>query len=311
MSKLIIKLQCLLHERVITGKDHHEEEVGCPMAASYAHPEALVDTAWVAEHLSDTNVRLIEVDVDTAAYDSGHIPGAIGWNWETDLSDQVRRDLIPKEHLERLLGEAGVTPDTTIVLYGDNNNWFAAWAFWQLTMYGHRDVRLMNGGRKKWVSEGRPLETGVPTYTANGYKAKNPDTSIRALRDRILERIGRSDSILIDVRSPKEYSGELLAPENLPQEGARRGGHIPGAVNIPWSQAVNDDGTFKSADELAALYQSKGVTADRDVTAYCRIGERSSHTWFVLKYLLGYPEVRNYDGSWTEWGSLVGVPIEK
>jgi len=281
------------------------------MAATYAHPEVLVDTSWVAEHLSDPNVRLVEVDVDTAAYDSGHVPGAVGWNWQTDLSDRVRRDLIPKEHLERLLGNAGVSEDTTVVLYGDNNNWFAAWAFWQLKMYGHRDARLMNGGRKKWVAEGRSLDTAVPSYQSTSYRAKEPDSSNRALRDQVLAAIGRSDSALVDVRSPKEYSGELLAPENLPQEGAQRGGHIPGAVNIPWSQAVNDDGTFKSADELAALYQSKGVTADKAVTAYCRIGERSSHTWFVLKYLLGYQNVRNYDGSWTEWGSLVGVPIEK
>ncbi len=281
------------------------------MAGTYAHPEVLVDTSWVAEHLSDPNVRLIEVDVDTAAYDSGHIPGAVGWNWQTDLSDRVRRDLIPKENLEQLLGSAGVTEDTTVVLYGDNNNWFAAWAFWQLKMYGHRDARLMNGGRKKWVAEGRTLDTAVPSYRATSYRAKEPDFSIRALRDQVLASIGRSDSALVDVRSPKEYSGELLAPENLPQEGAQRGGHIPGAVNIPWSQAVNDDGTFKSAEELASLYQSKGVTADKAVTAYCRIGERSSHTWFVLKYLLGFQNVRNYDGSWTEWGSLVGVPIEK
>lgn len=281
------------------------------MAASYAHPEVLVDTAWVAEHLRDPNVRIIEVDVDTAAYDSGHIAGAVGWNWQTDLSDQLRRDLIPKAELERLLGQAGVTPDTTIVLYGDNNNWFAAWAFWQLKIYGHRDVRLMDGGRKKWVAEGRDLETAVPSYRATTYHAQEPDFSIRALRDHVMAGIGKPDTVLVDVRSPKEYSGELLAPENLPQEGAQRGGHIPGAVNIPWSQAVREDGTFKSPDELRALYAARGVTPDRHVTAYCRIGERSSHTWFVLKYLLGYPSVRNYDGSWTEWGSLVGAPIEK
>lgn len=281
------------------------------MAASYAHPEALVDTEWVAEHLSDPKVRVIEVDVDTAAYDSGHAPGAVGWNWQTDLSDRVRRDLISKVELERLLGQAGVSADTTVVLYGDNNNWFAAWAFWQLKLYGHRDVRLMNGGRKKWVAENRSIETRVPSYAATTYQAHDPDNSIRALRDRVLAGIGKGDTVLVDVRAPKEYSGELLAPENLPQEGAQRGGHIPGAVNVPWSQAVQDDGTFKSASDLATLYQSKGVTADKNVTAYCRIGERSSHTWFVLKYLLGYEKVRNYDGSWTEWGSLVGVPIEK
>ncbi len=281
------------------------------MAETYAHPEVLVETSWVAEHLSDPSVRLIEVDVDTAAYDSGHIPGAVGWNWQTDLSDRIRRDLIPRESLERLLSKAGVLPETTVILYGDNNNWFAAWAFWQLKIYGHGDARLMNGGRKKWVAEGRPLDTAVPSYRVTSYRAKEPDFSIRALRDHVLAAIGRPDSVLVDVRSPKEYSGELLAPENLPQEGAQRGGHIPGAVNIPWSQAVNDDGTFKSPRELADLYQSRGVTPDKAVTAYCRIGERSSHTWFVLRYLLGYPKVRNYDGSWTEWGSLVGVPIEK
>src|SRR5579884_444032 len=241
------------------GRIGQREEESGSMVDSYAHPEVLVETSWVAEHLSDPSVRLIEVDVDTAAYDSGHVPGAVGWNWQTDLSDRVRRDLIPKEALERLLSEAGVSPETTVVLYGDNNNWFAAWAFWQLKIYGHADARLMNGGRKKWVAEGRALETAVPSYRATSYRTKEPDFSIRALRDQVMAAIGRADSVLVDVRSPKEYSGELLAPENLPQEGAQRGGHIPGAVNIPWSQAVNDDGTFKSKDELAALYQSKGV----------------------------------------------------
>jgi thiosulfate/3-mercaptopyruvate sulfurtransferase len=281
------------------------------MAQIYAQPEALVATQWVAEHLRDPNVRLIEVDVDTAAYDSGHAPGAIGWNWQTELSDRLRRDLTPKAELEKLLGEAGITPETTIVLYGDNNNWFAAWAFWQLKMYGHRDVRLMNGGRKKWVAEGRPLTTEVPTYPRTSYVAKEPDSSIRAFRDEILQSLPQHAINLVDVRSPKEYSGELLAPENLPQEGAQRGGHIPGAANIPWAMAVNDDGTFKSRPELEALYTSKGITPDKETVAYCRIGERSSHTWFVLTYLLGYPKVRNYDGSWTEWGSLVGAPIER
>jgi thiosulfate/3-mercaptopyruvate sulfurtransferase len=281
------------------------------MALSYAHPEVLVETQWVADHLSDPNVRIIEVDVDTAAYETGHIPGAVAWNWQTDLSDRVRRDLIPKAELERLLGRIGATRDTTLVLYGDNNNWFAAWAFWQLKIYGHRDARLMNGGRKKWIAENRPLDTSVPTFTPTTYIADEPDLSIRAFRDQVLESLGRPESVLVDVRSPREYSGELLAPENLPQEGAQRGGHIPGAVNIPWSMAVNEDGTFKSPEQLAEIYRSKGVTPDKQVTAYCRIGERSSHTWFVLKYLLGYPNVRNYDGSWTEWGSLVGVPIER
>jgi len=277
----------------------------------YAHPEALVETSWVAEHLRDPNVRLIEVDVDTLAYDSGHIPGAVGLNWQTELSDRVRRDLISKSELERLLGSAGVSPSTTVVLYGDNNNWFAAWAFWQLKIYGHGDVRLMDGGRKKWVAENRPLTTDKPSYASVAYQAKEPNFADRALRDEVLQSIGKAGAALVDVRSPKEYSGELLAPENLPQEGAQRGGHIPGAANIPWASAVREDGSFKSAEDLKALYGGKGVTADKATIAYCRIGERSSHTWFVLKYLLGYPNVRNYDGSWTEWGSLVGVPIEK
>lgn len=281
------------------------------MAETYAHPETLVETSWVAEHLHDPRVRLIEVDVDTLAFDSGHLSGAVGWNWQTELSDRVRRDLISKADLERLLSAAGVGNDTTIVLYGDNNNWFAAWAFWQLKLFGHRDVRLMNGGRKKWVAEQRPLTTEIASYAATTYQAQNPDFSNRAYRDDILASIGNGQSALIDVRAPKEYSGELLAPENLPQEGAQRGGHVPGAANIPWSSAVKEDGSFKSAADLAALYQSKGVTPDKAAIAYCRIGERSSHTWFVLKYLLGYPNVRNYDGSWTEWGSLVGAPIEK
>ncbi|HUX86827.1 MAG TPA: sulfurtransferase [Chloroflexota bacterium] len=281
------------------------------MADTYAHPETIVDTSWVAEHLSDPNVRLIEVDVDTLSYDSGHVPGAVGWNWQTQLSDRVQRDLISKSALEGLLGGAGVAPTTTVVLYGDNNNWFAAWAFWQLKIYGHQDVRLMNGGRKKWTAEGRSLDTSVPSYAAATYRAQEPDFSIRALRDQVLASIGKPDVAVVDVRAPKEYSGELLAPENLPQEGAQRGGHIPGAANIPWASAVKEDGTFKSAEELRSLYGGKGVTADKSVIAYCRIGERSSHTWFVLTYLLGYKNVRNYDGSWTEWGSLVGAPIEK
>jgi thiosulfate/3-mercaptopyruvate sulfurtransferase len=270
-----------------------------------------VETSWVADHLNDPNVRLVEVDVDTLAYGSGHAPGAVGWNWQTELSDRIRRDLTPKAELERMLGEAGVTPSTTIVFYGDNNNWFAAWAFWQLKMYGHDDARLMNGGRKKWVAEGRPVTTDVPSYSKTVYEAKEPDYGVRAFRDQVLESLGKSSAALVDVRSPKEYSGELLAPENLPQEGAQRGGHIPGAVNIPWATAVNDDGTFKSAADLTKIYESRGITPGKETIAYCRIGERSSHTWFVLTYLLGHPNVRNYDGSWTEWGSLVGAPIER
>jgi thiosulfate/3-mercaptopyruvate sulfurtransferase len=277
----------------------------------YAHPEALVDADWVEAHLNDPQVRLIEVDVDTNAYDQGHIPGAVGFNWKKELQDQVVRAPLSKEHLEALLGGAGVSNDTTIVLYGDNNNWFAAWALWILKYYGHQDVRLLDGGRVKWLADKREITTEVPSYAATTYHAEEPVTNIRALRDQVLSEIGQSNVALVDVRSPGEYSGELLAPANLPQEGAQRGGHIPGAANIPWGQAVREDGTFKSADELRALYGGKGVTPDKEVIAYCRIGERSSHTWFALNYLLGYPHVRNYDGSWTEWGSLIGVPIEK
>ncbi len=281
------------------------------MASNYAHPEVLVDTEWVAQHVNDPKVKLVEVDVDTAAYDSGHISGAVGWNWQTDLTSQPRRDLLGSEQLASLLSKAGISNGDTVVIYGDNNNWFAAWAFWQLMMAGHEDVRLMNGGRKKWVAESRPITTEKPAPKAGSYRVSKQDHSNRALRDFVLESIGRADRGLVDVRSPGEYSGELLAPANLPQEGAQRGGHIPGAANIPWGQAVNDDGAFKSADDLRNLYQGKGVTPDKEIVAYCRIGERSSHTWFVLKYLLGYPKVRNYDGSWTEWGSMVGVPVER
>ncbi|GER85622.1 MAG: sulfurtransferase [Thermogemmatispora sp.] len=277
----------------------------------YAHPEVLVDADWVEAHLNDPKVRLIEVDVDTSAYEQGHIPGAVGFNWQKELQDQVIRAPINKEQLEELLSRAGVSNDTTIVLYGDNNNWFAAWAFWLLTYYGHKDVRLLDGGRAKWVAEKRPLTTEVPSYPRTEYRAEEPHREVRALRDEVLSKLGNSQVALVDVRSPGEYKGELLAPPNLPQEGAQRGGHIPGAKNIPWASAVREDGTFKSADELRAIYESQGITGDKEVIAYCRIGERSSHTWFALRYLLGYPNVRNYDGSWTEWGSLIGVPIEK
>jgi thiosulfate/3-mercaptopyruvate sulfurtransferase len=277
----------------------------------YVHPEVLVDADWVEAHLHDPKVRLIEVDVDTNAYEQGHIPGAVGFNWQKELQDQTIRAPLSQAHLEELMSRAGVSNDTTIVLYGDNNNWFAAWALWILKYYRHQDVRLLDGGRVKWVADKRELTTEVPSYPPTTYHAQSPDAAIRALRDQVLAQLGRSDITLVDVRSPAEYSGELLAPAHLPQEGAQRGGHIPGAANIPWSQAVREDGTFKPADELRSLYEGKGVTANKEVIAYCRIGERSSHTWFVLHYLLGYPEVRNYDGSWTEWGSLIGVPIEK
>lgn len=279
--------------------------------SAYAHPEVLVSTEWAAEHRIDPKVRLIEVDVDTSSYDKGHVAGAIGIDWQRQLQRQPVRDLVSKEELEALLSKSGVANDHTIVVYGDNNNWFAAWAFWLLKYYGHKDVRLMDGGRAKWVAEGRELVIDAPTHATTTYKAKGPDESVRALRDLVLDATKKKDRQLVDVRSPKEYSGELLAPENLPQEGAQRGGHIPGAANIPWAQAVKEDGTFKSADDLRALYESKGVKPGTETIAYCRIGERSSHTWFVLSYLLGYPKVRNYDGSWTEWGSLIGAPIER
>lgn len=277
----------------------------------YANPEVLVETAWVADHLNDPAIRLVEVDVDTTAYDSGHIPGAVGWNWRTDTQQPIRRDIPDRAGVEELISRTGISNDSLVAFYGDNNNWFATFAFWLLKLYGHKDVRVMNGGRKKWLDEGRPLTTTVPTVKRTTYRAKDPDITIRALRGAVESGVEQPKWAFVDVRSPKEFSGELLAPENLPQEGAQRGGHIPGAVNIPWGQAVREEGTFKSAAELKALYGERGVTPDRDVIAYCRIGERSSHTWFVLKYLLGYPNVRNYDGSWTEWGSLVGAPIEK
>ena len=279
--------------------------------AEYANPNSLVSTDWVAEHGSDANVRLVEVDVDTAAYEQGHIAGAVGWNWQSQLQQTLQRDVISQEGLEQLLGGSGISNDTTVILYGDNNNWFAAWAFWQLKMYGHQDVKLMNGGRVKWTAENRSLTTEVPKPAAATYRASSPDQSIRAYRDQVLSAVSAGSVSLVDVRAPAEYSGELLAPANLPQEGAQRGGHIPGAANIPWGQAVNEDGTFKSADELAALYGGKGIDGSRETIAYCRIGERSSHTWFVLTQLLGHKNVRNYDGSWTEWGSIVGAPIEK
>lgn len=279
--------------------------------ADYAHPESLVSTEWVSQHGNDPNVRLIEVDVDTSAYEQGHIAGAVGWNWHSQLQQTLRRDLVSKSEMEQLLGAAGVDNNTTVVVYGDNNNWFAAWAFWQMKYYGHQDVRLMNGGRVKWMAENRPTSTEAANPAAKSYRAAEPNESIRAYRDYVLSAVGSGNISLVDVRAPAEFSGELLAPENLPQEGSQRGGHIPGAANIPWGQAVAEDGSFKSADDLAALYGGKGIDGSKETIAYCRIGERSSHTWFVLTQLLGYPNIRNYDGSWTEWGSIVNAPIEK
>ena len=279
--------------------------------AEYKHPEVLVSTDWVAEHLNDPNVRIVEVDVDTSAYDQGHVPGAIGWNWQTQLQDLVRRDLVDKRSFEELLSRSGISNDTTVVLYGDNNNWFAAWGFWQLKYYGHTDARIMNGGRKKWLEEKRSLATETPKPTPTTYRAKDPDQTIRARREEVFAVLDkRTTAQLVDVRSVDEFTGKVIAPPGM-TETAQRGGHIPGAINVPWAQAVSEDGTFKSADALLQLYGGKGVTGTNEVIAYCRIGERSSHTWFVLRYLLGFERVRNYDGSWTEWGNLVGAPIEK
>ena len=281
------------------------------MTAQYAHPDSLVDTQWVADNLGKAGIVLAEVDVDTSAYDSGHIEGSLGWNWQTDLQNTVTRELLTSDEVADLLGRSGISNDTTIVLYGDNNNWFAAWAFWFLRMYGHQDVKLMNGGRVKWVAEGRPITNDVPSSTAVSYSASGADTSLRALRDTVLAAASAGGTQLVDVRSPAEYSGEVIAPENMPQEGAQRSGHIPGAASIPWLTTINDDGTFKSADELTGIYDSKGIDGGTDVITYCRIGERSAHTWFALTQLLGFDNVSNYDGSWTEYGSLVGAPIEK
>ena len=284
--------------------------VQTPPATSAGQQTVLVSTDWVAQHLNDPSVRIVEVDVDTKAYSEGHVPHALGWAWDTQLCDTLRRDIIPKDKFEQLMGRSGISPTTTVILYGDNNNWFAAWAFWQLKVYGHQDVRLMNGGRKKWLAEGRELATDAPTPVPAGYKAKDADTSLRAFLPEVMNASEQRSAQLVDVRSPQEYSGEILAPPGLP-ETCQRGGHIPGAKSIPWGKACNEDGTFKSVEELRSLYGSAGIDGIKPVIAYCRIGERSSHTWFVLKHLLGYPHVKNYDGSWTEWGNLVAAPVEK
>ncbi len=276
----------------------------------YAHPETLVDTVWVEQHKNDRGVRIAEVDVDTVAYGQGHILGAVGWDWTTQLCDTVRRDIVPKDQFEELMAGSGIGNDTTVILYGDNNNWFAAWALWQMKLYGHKDVRLMNGGRRKWLEEGRELTTDAPKITPASYRASGPDLSLRAFLSEAMEASQTHAEAFLDVRSPDEFTGRILAPPGLP-ETCQRGGHIPGAANIPWGQVCNEDGTFKPHDQLKALYAAAGINGDQPIIAYCRIGERSSHSWFVLKYLLGYPDVKNYDGSWTEWGNLVGAPVER
>jgi thiosulfate/3-mercaptopyruvate sulfurtransferase len=275
----------------------------------YANDAALVSTDWVAQHVNDANVRLVEVDVDTSAYESGHIRNAVGWNWQTQLGDKVRRDIPTKEDWEKLLSDSGIGNDTKIVFYGDNNNWFAAFAYWVAKIYGHTNAALMNGGRKKWELEGRELVKEVPQPQRAAYRAGEPDTSLRALQHEVRQHINQPGKALVDVRSPAEYNGEVIAPPGM-SETAQRAGRIPGAANIPWAQAANEDGTFKSREQLEALYGPKGIDQNKDIITYCRIGERSSHSWFVLRELLGYKYVRNYDGSWTEWGSMIGAPIE-
>lgn len=279
---------------------------------TYARPDVLVDTEWVAAHLEDPNVRLVESNEDVLLYDLGHIPGAVKIDWVGDLNDPLIRDYLNKEGFEQLMSRLGISNDTAVVFYGDKNNWWATYAFWVFQLFGHTNAKVMNGGRKKWIDEGRPLSTDVPQYPPTQYTAKErSDAEIRAFRDEVLQVLKRDNVALVDVRSPDEYTGKKLHMPEYPQEGALRGGHIPGAQNIPWATAVQEDGTFKSREELEQIYGSKGITSDKDIIAYCRIGERSSHTWFVLKYLLGYDNVKNYDGSWTEWGNSVAMPIER
>ena len=283
--------------------------------AAYAHPEVLVESDWLAAHLNDPKIRIAEVDYDPAAnYELGHLPGAVLFDWRKDINDPVSRDILSASSLTALFRKAGISDDTTVVLYGDFNNWFAAFAYWVFTYYGAKNLKLLNGGRKKWIAEDRAITKDAPNPKSGTFEAKSPDAKLRVYLDDVrkgLDAVKAGKLVLVDVRGPKEFSGEITAPPEYPTEHAQRGGHIPGAKNIPWAQAVKDDGTFKSREELEALYQGKGVTGGTEVITYCRIGERSSHTWFVLKYLLGYPDVRNYDGSWTEWGNLVRTPIEK
>jgi thiosulfate/3-mercaptopyruvate sulfurtransferase len=280
------------------------------MAKTYAQPDVLVSTDWVDQHKAGKNVRLVEVDVDTSTYEQGHISGAVGWNWQSQLCDNVRRDVLSKEEFAKLMTASGIANDTTVVLYGDNNNWFACYAFWQMKLYGHKDARIMNGGRNLWLAQDRPLTKEVPKFSPTRYVSSEPDTSLRAFRENVMAAIKESKFNLVDVRSPDEYSGKVIAPPGM-SETAQRGGHIPTAHNVPWALAVNEDGTFKDHDALLEIYRSRGVTPFDNTIAYCRIGERSAHSWFVLKYLLGYPSVKNYDGSWTEWGNLINAPIAK
>lgn len=279
--------------------------------SGYIHPEVLVETSWVAEHLNDPRIRLIEADEDVLLYELGHVPGAVKLDWHVDVQDAVARDFVQQKDFEELMSRWGISNDTLIILYGDKNNWYACYAFWLFKMYGHTHMQIMNGGRQKWEAEKRTLSKEVPHYAPTSYKAHPVDESTRAYREEVLAGLKDPNRRLIDVRSPQEYTGELLHMVNYPQEGAQRGGHIPTAKNIPWGTAANPDGTFKSARELREIYYGKDITPDKDVISYCRIGERSAHTWFALTYLLGYPRVRNYDGSWTEWGNMVRAPIEK
>lgn len=276
----------------------------------YSRPEMLADTAWVEANLDNPRMRIVEVDVDVLSFEQGHVPGAVGWNWTTELCDPVQRDILPKARFESLMAQSGIGNETTVVLYGDNNNWFAAWALWEMKIFGHADVRLMDGGRRKWLDERRELSREAPKVAPASYIAQEPDFSIRAFLADVQKVLDNKSANLVDVRSPDEFEGRILAPPGT-REACQRGGHIPGAKNIPWNRTCKSNGAFKSAKELRALYESEGIVPDRPVITYCRIGERSSHSWFALKYLLGYPDVRNYDGSWTEWGNLVRAPIER
>ncbi|MDX1370928.1 MAG: sulfurtransferase [Nitrososphaeraceae archaeon] len=278
----------------------------------YANPKVLVDTKWVEEHINDNNVRIAEVDYDPKTnYFLGHIPNSVLFDWKNDINDPTTRNILSKESCLNLLQKSGINQDTTIVLYGDFNNWFAAFAFWVFEYYGIKNLKIMNGGRKKWLEEDRPISKEVPTFPTGNITPSEPNTSLRAFLDQVKESLKSEKTVRVDVRSPQEFSGQITAPPEYPTEHAQRGGHIPGSANIPWGKAVKEDGTFKSAEELNDLYKSQGITPDKEVITYCRIGERSSHTWFVLKHLLGYKDVKNYDGSWTEWGNMIANPIEK